>query len=659
MKLLRIGACLKAESNPFWSVDMRKGLEEGAKTFGDIQLFYQSPERIDDVVGQKRIVRDFIKKGVDAILLAPSDPIRLATTVTSINKAKIPLVIVDSHLDDREVVKRKLHFSFLGFDDYKGGFETGKIFVQHFSKGTHVAIIQGYKIGSYTKRVDGFRDAMGSHLNLKAVVSGNFEEEKAYQETKKLLKKFQDLKAIFCTSDNMAMGALTALFEMNRNEVIVSGFDATHAGKLALQKGRLLSTVSTDPEEMGRKAIKMARDMALGLKSPSEHHVEIQLLTKERLLAVPKQVFQKRRYPIVYPDPALKEFDYSTLHRALDCPIILGKDFLTDVPPRLRQIQADKYLVITDEVVHRLYGEKFVSAMQQEGLRTELFTIPAGEQHKTFTALNDLATRILVSGMTKKSCLVLLGGGVVGNLAGFLAAILMRGIRFVHIPTTTIAQIDSTTGGKQAVNTEHGKNLLGTYYEPEFVYIDFNFVKTLPAREFRSGIAEAIKHGLCQSQNLLSIIEKNDYQQIVSETIRLKTHLIEADPREQGAGLVLLYGHTIGHALETVSNHRLNHGEAISIGMMAAARLSNAMGFCKTELVARHEKILERQGLPIRIPQTLKVEDILRVLSYDKKERAGRVPFILLEDIESMKKDHGNYLIPVKEDLIRKVLGKM
>ena len=583
----------------------------------------------------------------------------MSVIIKKVNQTKIPLIIIDSRLDQNEVKKNKLDFSFIGFDDYSAGFDTGKLFTKHFLKNDPVAILQGYKVGSYSKRVDGFRKAITNHLQLEAVVSANFEELKSYQETKKLFKRLPHLKGIFCTSDNMAMGTLTALYELNRNDVWVSGFDGTHAGRLALQKGRLLSTVSTQPEEMGRKAIIMARDQVLNSTKPSEQIIPTYLLTQSSVLDLPKQIIQKHHYIIVRPKKDLSEFDYPSIASSTDCPIILGNNFKKDLPPRLRLLSADKYIIITDQVVHRLYGKQFLQTMKHENLETKLFVIPSGEQYKTFTTLNDLATRILASGITKKSCLILLGGGVIGNLAGFLAAILMRGIRFVHVPTTVMSQIDSTTGGKQAVNTEHGKNLLGTFYEPQFIYIDFSFIKTLPKREFNSGMAEAIKHGLCQSKKLLKLIDNNIYPDIVREVIALKIQLIESDPREKKEGLALVYGHTIGHALETASAHQLNHGEAISIGMVAAVHISNAMHFCNKELVSLHENILKKHGLPIRIPKNIKKEKIFQALLFDKKERNRLLPFVLLEKMEKMKNINETYLIPVKKEVIMDVIDHL
>lgn len=656
-KIYTIGACLKAESNPFWSIEVRNGLEDASKELFNVKLRYQSPERITDLKKQKAIINSFVKKGVDCIVLAPSDPVKLVSSVKAANKAGIPVIVIDSQLQFDEVEKQNVRYFFVGFDDYRGGYETGLLLRERLEKSSSVAVIAGYPRGSYARRVDGFRDAVQRYLKITAIASANFEEDEAYRQTKRIITP--DLRAIFCTSDNMAMGCLTALNELNRPDIIVCGFDATHAGKLTLQRGKLLSTVDTGPEKMGYTAVKTALDMLEGKKPSREIELPIKLLTREKLTSIPKQVFHKRTYCIVEPKTDQSEFNYPALHELYECPIVIGNNLFTDIPPRLAALDADRYYIITDNVVKHLYGDKLRTTLEQSGLKTDLFAFPAGEHFKTFTTLNNLALEVLDKGLTKRSCLVLLGGGVVGNIAGFLAAILMRGIRFVHVPTTVMAQIDSTTGGKQAVNTRHGKNLLGTYYEPEFIYIDPSVIKTLPQREYNSGMAEAIKHGLCQSRELLRATEQNDYAKILRKTIELKIHLIDADPREKREGLALMYGHTIGHALETATNHTLNHGEAISIGMMAAAHISYKLGLCNKTLINLHEQTLRRQGLPVRIPKSVAIKQVLEVLLYDKKERKTHIPFVLLENIGKIKTTKGNYQIEVEDAIIKEVLRKL
>jgi 3-dehydroquinate synthase len=657
MKVPVIGACLKAENNTFWSIEVRKGLEDEAKNKHFI-LKYQTPEQITEISKQKKIIEGFIKQNVDAIILAPSDPSALIPQVKKANQVRIPIVIIDTELNEKEAKKQGITYTFLGFDDYTGGFTTGKLLKERLKKGEKVAIIHGPSQGSYTRRVDGFKDAVKDSLDVVAVASAAFEEDRAYAATQELISHYKNLRAIFCTSDNMAMGCLTALYELGREDILVSGFDATHAGHLALSKGRLISTVDTKPEEMGRRAISLAQEL-LEYPTPQIIRYPISLLTKEKIQPLPKQVIQKRTYVIVKPTSDLREFPYQELHNSLQCPVIIGNNMVNDLPSRLKTLRADKYIIITDDIVEKIYGTKLKNSLLKKGLRTSLYSFPSGEKNKTFTVLNDLATRVLDEGISKKSCLVLVGGGIVGNLAGFLAAILMRGIRFVHVPTTVMSQIDSTTGGKQAVNMPHGKNLLGTFYEPEFIYIDLTTINTLPSREYRSGIAEAIKHGFCQSKELLAAVEKKDYAKIVEKTILLKTNIIDIDPREKNEGLILVYGHTIGHAIETASNHTLNHGEAISIGMVAAARISNQLGFCNKDCMIYHEKILKKQGLPVRIPLSLSVESIMAVLPYDKKERQANIPFALIEDIGKMKKIKNSFSVPVENKVIREVLLSM
>lgn len=646
MDILKIGACLKSEDNPFWSVEVRKGLEVAAKN-NHVQLFYSSPKHINDTQEQLAILQNFVDKKVDAIVLAPIVSKEIEHFVTHVT---IPIIVIDTKLENSQY--------FIGFDDYEGGFKSGTYFIEQLKQSSKIAIVEGPNNGSFTKRVDGFRDATKNFLDIVTIVSANFDEETSYEVTKQLLQQFDDLQAIFYTSDNMAMGGLTAMHELHKN-LIIGGFDATHAGKLAVKQGRMISTVDTYPEKLGEKAILSIIDICNGKKVEKTQLSQIQLITKQTVTDPPKEVIQKRDYVLVEATKDCSEFDYLSLANSLTCPIIFGNAYIEDIPPRLKSLQADKYLIVTDSNVKKLYGQQLKDSLISNGLDCELFSFTAGEKNKTFTTLNALAEDILNEGISKKTCLILLGGGVVGNIAGFLAAILMRGIRFVHIPTTVMSQIDSTTGGKQAVNTRHGKNLLGTFYEPEFIYINQTFLETLPKREYASGIAEAIKHGLCQSRSLLTLIEKNDYTGIIKQTIQLKTNLINIDPREKKEGLILVYGHTLGHVIEILSRHRLNHGEAISIGMVAAARISYTLGFCDAFLVAFHEQILHAHNLPITIPKYINPQDIERTLLYDKKDRKKDVEFVLLEDIEKIKRYNDQLSVPVNIQVVLAVLHEM
>lgn len=657
---ITVGVCLKDQNNPFWSVEVRNGLEEAAKDVGNIRLICRSPERIGDIEGQKKIICAFIREGVDVLILAPSDPVRGIENVLLANEARIPIIIIDSNLDKKAVKQNQAEYAFVGFDDYSGGFKTGILLREKLTRGSSIAIIEGSQSGSCINRTRGFCDAMGKDFPFVKRVGANFEEDKAYKETQKVVIKSPDIRAIFCTSDNMAMGSLMALYEMNRSDVLVCGFDATHVGKLAVRKGRLLSTVNSDPQRMGRHAVKMAQALFLKKKIKRRIIFSVELYTRDQQEVFSKYIFQKRKYHVFKSLDNAREYAYQKLTHSLDCPIILGKSYLQELPERLKRLDADRYYIVTDEVVRNLYGQRLCERLVQEGFpQVHILSFPVGEMYKSFPTLNEVAQKILDCGISRRSCLIVLGGGVVGNLAGFLAGILMRGIRFVHVPTTVMAQIDSTTGGKQAVNTEHGKNMLGMYYEPEFIYIDPTFIKTLSIREYQSGIAEAVKHGLCQSERLLNFIRKDNYASLLQETISLKIATIEKDPRELGEGLVLVYGHTLGHALEIVTKHQFTHGEAISIGMVAAAEISHRLGFCKEELVERHKRILQKVGLPVCIPNSVSTSDVLNTLFYDKKERKKFVQFVLLEGNQKVKMYNGEYSVPVEPELVKQIIEKM
>lgn len=658
MKIFKIGICSKAHENSFWAIDVRKGIDDAARDYPNLKLIYTAAKNESKLAEQLKLAESLITSEIDLFVLAPTDPKQFIPIVRKANQKNIPVIIFDSRLDDELAKKNNLKFTFIGFNDYKGGFETGKFLTNYLPDASEVAIIEGIRHGSYKERVRGFLDAINKKLINKDIIAANFDENIAYEKTKFLIEKNPKIRAIFCTSDNMALGCLTGLFELNREDIKVCGFDATHAGKLALQKDRLLTTINTNPESMGRCVINTAMEILSKPNQKIEKEIisDVDLITKKHQIKLPKQIIQNRKYTILTAEKDGSEFDYSSLSESLICPIVIGNNMDDELPKRLKTLNADKYILVTDQNVRVLYGEKLLKSMQENKLNCRIFSFVGGEKLKTFSTLNNLANKILSEGITKKSCIIILGGGVVGNLSGFLAAILLRGIKFIHVPTTVMAQTDSTTGGKQAVNTKHGKNLLGTFYEPEFIYIDTNTINTLPKREYNSGMAECIKHGLCQSRFLLKLIDEKNYPKILRTTIILKTKLIEKDPREKNEAGILIYGHTIGHTLEILSNHELNHGEAISIGMVAAARISKILGYASQKLVDQHIKILSKQGLPTKIPKKIKIQDIIKRLEFDKKERISNIPFILLEEVGKVKNIKGNYFIEVSKEKIQESL---
>jgi 3-dehydroquinate synthase len=359
----------------------------------------------------------------------------------------------------------------------------------------------------------------------------------------------------------------------------------------------------------------------------------------------------------------MKEIHYFTNDHAKKVSMFLGHSELENLPKRLKLLNFDKVVIITDSHIKRVCFNKLESKLK--GQTYKVFSFEAGEASKQLKTYELLANQIFNWGITKRSLLIAFGGGVVGNIGGFLASTLHRGIKLVHIPTTVMAMADSTTGGKQGVNTKHGKNLLGTFYQPEFILIDFSLLETLSDRHITNGIAECIKHALCQNKETLSrltqmgIQGKPQLNEIIASTIQQKLEILNQDPKEQGVGKILIYGHTIGHALEFLSEGKLLHGEAISIGMCFAARLSNILGIMPDSEVDKHYEAFHAWGLPTSIPKEFDTDSILELLRHDKKHKKAALEFVLLESIGKAYKGDGSYSLPVDTTMVKSVLQGM
>jgi len=302
---------------------------------------------------------------------------------------------------------------------------------------------------------------------------------------------------------------------------------------------------------------------------------------------------------------------------------------------------AGRWFVVSDETVAALHGGRVLEALAGAGLAAECLTIPPGEGAKTVATCLGLAERLLEKGADRASGLIALGGGVTGDVTGFLASIYMRGIPFVQVPTTLLAQVDSSIGGKTGVDTGEGKNLLGTFHQPKAVFIDLGFLEILPPREFTSGLAEIVKYGIIEDPELLAVLEDNAaalqgrdpaiLERVVSSSCRIKKGIVEIDETEKGLRRILNFGHTVGHAVEAESGYAISHGEAVAMGMAAAAAISERLRYLGAEDRDRIERALERLGLPRRIPRDLDAGRLLARMEKDKKKQGGRIHFVLLK----------------------------
>jgi len=300
-------------------------------------------------------------------------------------------------------------------------------------------------------------------------------------------------------------------------------------------------------------------------------------------------------------------------------------------------------VIVSNETVAPLYAERLRERLQAVYARVDLVVLPDGEQHKDWASLNRICDHLLSAALDRKTVLFALGGGVIGDMTGFAAAIYMRGVPFVQVPTTLLAQVDSSVGGKTAINHPLGKNMLGAFYQPERVIADLDTLDTLPDRELRAGLAEVIKYGpiadagfLCWIEDNLDALLARDKAVLgyaVRRSCEIKAHVVGQDERGQGLRAILNFGHTIGHAIEAGQGYGAwLHGEAVACGMVLAADLSQRMGLMPGAFVERLRALIERAGLPVQPPK-LAAERYLQLMRVDKKAEAGAIRFVLIESL--------------------------
>lgn len=359
-------------------------------------------------------------------------------------------------------------------------------------------------------------------------------------------------------------------------------------------------------------------------------------------------------------------------------PYWYGYDCMERIVEQLHSMGADRFLVVTDDHVLALHGDAFLSLL---GISTPInvLSCPPGEGMKSLAVLGRYLEAALAFGSTRSTVVVAFGGGVVGNLGGLLAALLFRGIRLVHVPTTIIAAMDSVISLKQAINSSRGKNHIGVYHRPSAVLVDLQLLQTLPRREVRSGLCEGIKNCLAIRPGTISefrckIIDGDPLsaealEWLLLESVAAKTEVMFDDARERNAGIVLEYGHTIGHAVELCDQRMrgidaMSHGEAVGIGMVAAARISLQRGWLADGEVALHESLLDEVGAPTRIPTWLDIEELLKLVRHDNKRgylaaEANEAPLVLLTRLGFPAGEPGRPLVLVRIEEIKSVVTGM
>ena len=346
--------------------------------------------------------------------------------------------------------------------------------------------------------------------------------------------------------------------------------------------------------------------------------------------------------------------------------IVVERGALTKVGARLRALRVgSRAAVITSASILRLYGKAVIESLEEAGFTVTVVDVPDGESAKTLAIADHCWNALLTAGLDRTSTILALGGGAVGDLAGFVAGTYMRGANFVQLPTTVLAQVDASIGGKTAIDHPVVKNLFGVFYQPRLVLVDPTTAATLPDRDFRSGLAEIVKHGIVLDAMYFADLEASvadilaregaTLERIIGGSCRLKAGVIERDPEEKTElRFALNYGHTIGHALEAVTAFdRWTHGEAVALGIVTEARLATRLGIASEETADRQRRLLAAVGLPVSAAE-VDVDAVVAAIRRDKKARDGRVPFVLAPEIGAFR-----VVYDVGTDDVRAVLATL
>lgn len=329
----------------------------------------------------------------------------------------------------------------------------------------------------------------------------------------------------------------------------------------------------------------------------------------------------------------------------------LLSDLGSEIASRLSSAAGRTAVVLSNPKVELYHGDAVYRSMEEAGFQVRPVCLVAGERYKTLHALRRVYKTLLANAADRSTVIVALGGGVIGDVAGFVASSYNRGLDFVQVPTTLLAQVDSSVGGKVGVNFEQGKNLIGAFYQPRFVAIDANTLHTLPLRERRSGLAEMVKYGIIADKPFFEILvsegekllrltsDKLEYA--IAHSCEVKARIVEQDERDEGLRAILNFGHTVGHALESITRYRIyRHGEAIAIGMVSAALIGEEMGLTDPRDTEAIKSAFRRFGLPVALDPAIAAGGLVRLMSWDKKAVRGCARFVLMERLGHVTPNH-------------------
>ena len=348
--------------------------------------------------------------------------------------------------------------------------------------------------------------------------------------------------------------------------------------------------------------------------------------------------------------------------------ILIGSGLVRQLDRILKQYcPAVAYAIITDSHVATLYGEDLLQRLSATGCRAELLTFPAGERNKTRDTWAALSDQMLAAQLGRDSAVVAIGGGVVNDVGGFVAATYLRGVPLVQVPTSLLAMIDSSIGGKTGVDVPAGKNLLGAFHQPRVVVADPELLGSLSSVQLAAGLAEAVKHGVIADADYFAFLEREyaaifakhapALERVVRRSVEIKAAVVAQDEREKGKRAILNFGHTVGHAIEATSQYEVLHGEAVAIGMVYEGRIAESLGIAEAGTAQRIRTVLEQLHLPVERPAASQVDDLITAMRADKKVRAGEIRLALPRVVGRAYGDDGHgWTVVVQEETIREAL---
>lgn len=320
-----------------------------------------------------------------------------------------------------------------------------------------------------------------------------------------------------------------------------------------------------------------------------------------------------------------------------------------------------RFALLTDSNVEKACGKKFLKKMQEKGLEVHFFSFPSGEEHKNRKTKDQIEDEMQKARLGRDSVLIALGGGVVTDLAGFVAATYSRGIPLVSIPTTLLGMVDASIGGKNGVNTPKGKNLIGTYYQPRYIFMDVDLLASLPQEEMTNGMAEVIKYGLIENPKLFHAVkdQNKNLTEIVTLSAHVKCKVVEEDTHEKGLRRILNFGHTIGHALEAVEGYQMSHGNAVAIGMAVESFISKELGYLPTKDFEEILHVIRKVPFRLQVSSKATFSKMLEAMAVDKKALKANPRFVLLKTIGQVVLFEGEYCMHIDNETLQKAIDWM